>query len=73
MNEKLAEFIAIGASTAAHCVPCLQFHYEKALEQGASVEEIREAIKIGRMVRKGAARTWDKEAAMLLGENSEKD
>jgi len=71
MNEKLTELIAIGASTTAHCVPCFNFHYEKALEQGATLEEIREAVRVGRMVRKGAAKTWDKEAEKLLGEVSE--
>jgi AhpD family alkylhydroperoxidase len=68
MDKKLLELIAVGAATTANCVPCLKFHHEKAVEFGATEGEILEAIEMGRKVRKGAARAWDKEAAKLFGE-----
>jgi AhpD family alkylhydroperoxidase len=66
MDEKLKELIAIGAATTANCIPCLKFHHEKASGVGATVDEINEAIEVGRMVRRGAARAWDKETEKLL-------
>jgi AhpD family alkylhydroperoxidase len=71
MDEKLKELIAIGAATTANCIPCLKFHHEKASEIGATVDEINQAIEVGRMVRRGAARAWDKEAEQLLGGSQE--
>ena len=34
MDEKLKEMIAIGASVTANCIPCIQYHFAKALEIG---------------------------------------
>ena len=67
MDARTTELIAIGASVTAHCVPCLRFHVKKAREVGVADEEIREAVRVGRMVRRGAARSWDGEATVLLG------
>jgi AhpD family alkylhydroperoxidase len=69
MEEKLKELIAIGASTTANCVPCLKYHYDKASEIGVSIDEVKEAIDVGRMIRRGAAKTWDKEAEKLIDES----
>lgn len=59
MDKKNKELIAIGASITAHCQPCLKYHLEKALELGASMEEINEAISVGRVVEKGALKAMD--------------
>ncbi len=66
MNEKVKELIAIGASVTAHCVPCLKHHLTKARAAGVTDEELMEAVKIGRMVRKGSAQVWDEDAAAVL-------
>ena len=66
MDTKFRELIAIGAATTANCVPCLKYHQEKALEASATLQEVHEAIEVGRMVRKGAARAWDKEAKIIV-------
>jgi AhpD family alkylhydroperoxidase len=50
-NEKTKELIAVGASITARCQPCLDYHLKKALKFGAEVEEILEAIEIGKRVR----------------------
>lgn len=67
MDPRTTELIAIGASVTANCVPCLRFHLQKAREAGVQDAEIREAVRVGRMVRKGAAAKWDEEATALLG------
>jgi AhpD family alkylhydroperoxidase len=68
MDAKTTELIAIGAAVTANCVPCLRYHLEKAREAGVEDDQVREAVRIGRMVRRGAASTWDKESRALLGE-----
>lgn len=59
MDTKLKELIAIGASVAAHCQPCLKYHVAKAKEAGAVGEDIRQAIAVGKMVSKGAGENMD--------------
>jgi len=61
MDKKIQELIAIGASVSSNCVSCFKFHFTKAREEGASDDEIRETVRVGRMVRKGAAKNWEKE------------
>lgn len=70
MNEKLKEMIAIGASVTANCIPCIRYHLERAREVGVTEVEIKAAIQVGRMVRKGAAQKWDEEIETLLANPS---
>ena len=70
MNSREKELIAIGASVTANCMPCLKFHTEKAKTAGASEADISESIKIGRMVRKGAAGIWDDEIAEIIPDSA---
>ncbi|EHQ88660.1 AhpD family alkylhydroperoxidase [Desulfitobacterium sp. LBE] len=59
-DVKTVELIAIGASVAANCHPCIQTHVNKGLKAGLTEEEIKEAIEVGRTVRSGAANSMDK-------------
>jgi AhpD family alkylhydroperoxidase len=70
MDRRTGELIAIGASVTANCVARLRFHLRKAREEGADPEEILAAIRVGQMVRKGAADSWDEVAATLAGMDS---
>ncbi len=65
IDNRTGELIAVGASVAANCQPCLQYHLKAALESGADKEEIADAIEIARMVRKGASSNMDKFIASL--------
>jgi AhpD family alkylhydroperoxidase len=69
-DNRTVELIALGASVAANCHPCLQNHINKALEAGLTKQEIKDAIEVGRTVRKGAAYSMDKLIASLNGEQS---
>ena len=60
MEKKIKELIAIGASISANCQPCLEYHTAKAIEYGANNSEIKSAIEVGKLVRKGAAAKMDK-------------
>ena len=70
MEEKLKEMIAIGASVTANCIPCIQYHFARARELGVSDAEIKAAVQVGKLVRKGAARKWDEEIDALLSASS---
>jgi AhpD family alkylhydroperoxidase len=65
MDNKIKELISIGASISANCQPCLEYHTGKAIEYGASEIEMKEAIEVGTLVRRGAAAKMDKFAASL--------
>ena len=70
MDEKLKEMIAIGASVTANCIPCIKYHFAKAREVGVTDAEIKAAIQVGKMIRKGAANKWDEEISALLSTTS---
>ncbi len=65
LDDRTTELIAVGASIAANCQPCLQYHEPKARKSGAGSEEIAAAIEIAKAVRKGAAAKMDEFAANL--------
>jgi AhpD family alkylhydroperoxidase len=59
LEPKVKELIAIGASVAANCHPCVKHHIAKAREMKIDETEIQQAIEVGKMVRKGAANQMD--------------
>ena len=65
-DNRTTELIAIGASIAANCQSCVEYHVGKAAEFGIDQQEIAQALEVGRMVRKGAAAKVDKVAHLLL-------
>jgi AhpD family alkylhydroperoxidase len=66
LDAKIQELIAVGASVAASCHPCVKYHVGKAHEMKIDEAEIRQAIDVGKMVRKGAASQMDKLLEELL-------
>lgn len=60
LDVKTMRLIAVGASIAANCQPCLQTNVTKALEEGIGKQEIIEAIDVGKRVRRGASDKMDK-------------
>ncbi len=73
IEERAKELIAIGASITANCQPCLEYHVAKALELGADAEEVREAIDVGKLVRKGASGKMYKFILHLLNDPAASD
>ena len=66
-DDRTKELIAIGASISAHCQPCLEYHAAAARQAGATVEEITEAMQIGKMVNKGAGVQMQKTIIKVMG------
>jgi AhpD family alkylhydroperoxidase len=59
LDGRTKALIAVGASVAANCQPCLQSTAAMALECGANKQEILEAIEVGKKVRNGACSRMD--------------
>jgi hypothetical protein len=69
MEDKIKILVAVGAAVTANCQPCLKTAIVQAKGIGTEEKEIREAIAIGRIVRKGAMGKIDKFASTLIGKN----
>lgn len=54
LEDKIENLIAIGAATAANCIPCFEHLYEKAINTGITLAEIKRASDIAGLVKKGA-------------------
>lgn len=68
LDARMAELVAIGASVAGHCQPCLSYHVTKAKELGIEDGQIRAAISVGHMVEKGAMSAMREFARSAVGE-----
>ncbi|WP_083552763.1 carboxymuconolactone decarboxylase family protein [Syntrophotalea acetylenivorans] len=55
VDDKTLELIAVGASVAACCAPCLEYHINAARKAGASHAELAAAVQIGEKVRQRPA------------------
>jgi AhpD family alkylhydroperoxidase len=68
MDERTKELIAIGASAAVNCHPCLEYHLAECRRVGLEGEEIRAATEVGMAVNRGAAaKTRAKVDSLLAG------
>ncbi len=54
LEDKIEILIAIGAATAANCIPCFEHLYEKAINSGIKLAEIKRASEVAGQVKKGA-------------------
>ncbi len=55
LARKHKELVAVGISVAIDCESCMQWHIEKAVEHGATLEEVLEAVDVAIMMGNGAA------------------
>ena len=55
-TESVKELVAIGASIAANCEPCFEFHEAKARKLGVSDADMWQAVEMAQMVKETPAR-----------------
>lgn len=55
MDDKTEILISLGASTAANCVPCFEYYYQKAIKLGLEMGDIDRVIEIGDKVKTGSS------------------
>lgn len=53
LDRKTKELIAVGISVAVRCDDCIGFHVKAAIEQGATREEVAEALAMAIYVEAG--------------------
>ena len=70
MDERIKELVAMGASAAANCHPCMDHHLAKCDELGIDREEVIAAVKVGLMVNRGAEKAIRKKTRELFGETA---
>lgn len=58
LDAKTRELIALGVSVTSHCDGCITVHTAEALKQGASKEEIAEALGVAVALNAGAAMVY---------------
>lgn len=51
LDPRVRELIALGASIAGNCLPCLRYHFNEARKIGLSSSEIAEAIELAKRVK----------------------
>ena len=68
LDMKTKELIAIGTSITARCKYCIAIHVEKALNAGATKEEIFEAATVAILMGGGPAMTYVSEVKDALDE-----
>jgi alkylhydroperoxidase/carboxymuconolactone decarboxylase family protein YurZ len=54
MEEKTKILIALGAATAANCIPCFEHLYNEAGVAGLTSEEIQQVVDLASKVKNGA-------------------
>lgn len=67
MDERMQKLVAIGASAAVNCQPCLSHHLAECDRLGIDREEVKEAVDVGMMVSRGAAAKTSAHVQTLLG------
>lgn len=67
MDERMKELIAIGASAAVNCHPCLEHHLAECDRVGVGRAEVNAAVEVGMMVNRGAAAKTRSKVEALLG------
>ena len=72
LEPKITELIAIGASIGGNCLTCLRFHFAEAIKLGVSIDEIQEAVKIGKAVKERPINDIYKLAEDLISREKEK-
>ncbi len=56
LNPRERELVALGASLASNCIPCVTYHRAEASKFGLSAAQIAEAIELADKVRQVPAR-----------------
>ncbi|MCX6173960.1 MAG: carboxymuconolactone decarboxylase family protein [Ignavibacteriales bacterium] len=72
IDPKITELIAIGASIGGNCLSCLRYHFAEAIRLGVSIDEIQEAVKIGKTVKEKPINDIYKLAEDLINREKEK-
>ncbi len=66
LPDNTRELVAMAASVACGCEPCLKYHYDAAKKAGCSVKEMTDAVGIAMMVKQAPLKAME-ELTQRLG------
>lgn len=72
-SDEVRELVAIGASIAANCEPCLKYHVIEAGKMGISVDDMRMAVNMALAVKESPAKSIRNLSEKFLGEHESAD
>jgi AhpD family alkylhydroperoxidase len=68
LDPKTIELAGISASIAGGCRPCLDYHFKKAIELGCNLNQVKEAIELGKIIKQRPINDIYKQAEKLINE-----
>ena len=71
LDDKTIEIAGISASIAGGCRPCLDYHFKKALELGCTIDQIKEAVELGKMIKQRPINDIYEHAEKLMNANNQ--
>ena len=69
LDLRTKELISIAASALMRCERCTEIHAERAKKQGATDEQIAEAVACAMFVAAGSQLSWSSVYDRVMGEN----
>jgi AhpD family alkylhydroperoxidase len=69
LDTKTIELAGISASIAGGCRPCLDYHFKKAIEIGCTIDQVNEAIELGKMIKQRPIKDIYEHADNLINSN----
>jgi AhpD family alkylhydroperoxidase len=69
LDTKTIELAGISASIAGGCRPCLDYHFKKAIETGCTLDQINEAMELGKMIKQRPIKDIYEQAENLINSN----
>jgi AhpD family alkylhydroperoxidase len=69
LDTKTIELAGISASIAGGCRPCLDYHFKKAIETGCTLDQINEAMELGKMIKQRPIKDIYEHAENLINSN----
>ena len=67
LDPKTIEIAGISASIAGGCRPCLDYHFKKALQAGCTIEQVKDAVELGKMIKQRPIKDIYEQAEKLIG------
>jgi len=70
LDSKTIELAGIAASVSGGCIPCLDYHFKKAMKLGCTIEQIKEALELGKMIKQRPIKDIYEQAEKLIAQFS---
>jgi AhpD family alkylhydroperoxidase len=66
LDSQTVELAGIAASIAGGCHPCLDYHFKKGIETGCTIDQIKEAIELGKIIKQRPIKDIYEQAEKLI-------